>query len=92
MTQSSDKPLITHQTGLDESYLIGTKEQLLAFADAIISAVNRATPDDFFGQPARVTHFTKGILDSKADIGLDEVVVVDTNEKKDAIFYAVHSS
>ncbi len=92
MKDSCDKPLITYQTGPDESYLIGTKEQLLAFANAIISAVNGATPDDFFGQPARVSHFTERILDGKAEIGLNEVVVVDTNKKKDAIFYAMYNS
>ena len=92
MIESCDKPLITYQTGPDESYLIGTKEQLIAFANAIISAVDGARPGQFFGQPARVTHFTEGILDRKAEISLDEVVVVDSNEKKDATFYAVYNS
>lgn len=80
MSSSSDKALITYQTGPDESYLIGTKEQLLEFAATIVRAVESATEDNFWGCPVAITHFESAVLDSKAEVGLDDVVVVETNE------------
>ncbi|MDH5231599.1 MAG: hypothetical protein OEY38_16175 [Gammaproteobacteria bacterium] len=87
-----DRPLITYQTGENESYLIGTEEQLLSFANSIIEAVSLAKPDNFSGENVLVSNSIQGTLDSKAEIRLDEVVVVENNEQKDRIFYKIYNS
>jgi len=91
-SSSTEKALITYQTDPWESYLIGTKDQLLAFAQTIIEAVESATEDDFCGYPVKATHFSESVLDSRAEIGLDEVVVVKTNENKKGLFYAIYNN
>ena len=87
-----EKPLITYQTAENESFLIGTEEQLLSFAQSIIQAVKSAEPDDFFGEKVLVSGLVRGKLDSKAGFQLDEVVVVKSNEQKDALFYRIYNS
>ena len=87
-----EKPLITYQTGENESFLIGTEEQLLSFAQAIVEAVKSAKPDDFFGEKVLVSGMLRDKLDSKAEIRFDEVVVVESNEQKKAVFYKIYNS
>jgi hypothetical protein len=50
-------PLITAQTGWEESFLIGTEEELLEFADNIIKAVKAAKEDVFFGEQTKTSKF-----------------------------------
>ena len=86
------KPLITYQTGENESFLIGTEKQLLSFAQSIIDAVQSAKPEHFFGEKVLVSGLLRGKLDPKAEIGVDEVVVVGNDQQKDALFYRIYNS
>ncbi|WP_144391797.1 hypothetical protein [Pleionea sediminis] len=88
----ANKPLITYQTGENESYLIGTKEQLIEFANSIIDSVKSAKPEEFFGMKVLVSNDIHGSLDSKAEIQLDAVIVTESDEQKDAIFYNIYNS
>jgi len=72
--------------------LIGTKDELILFAKSIIDPIESAEPKEFWGENARVHHFNHGILDGKAEIGIDEVVVVDSDKEKDDIFYKIYNS
>lgn len=72
--------------------LIGTREQLLAFAQSIIEAVDIAKPDGFFNVTAKVHHLSIGILDSKGETCIDEIVVVDSDEDKNEIFNNIQNS
>mgnify|MGYP001050261382 FL=1 len=85
-------PLITYQTGENETYLIGTEEQLLSFAQAIIDSVNSAKGEEIWGESVKVSKLIHGSLDSKAEIQIDEVVVVANDEQKDRIFYEIYNS
>jgi len=89
---SSDKALITYQTGENESYFIGTKQQLLSFANSIIESVNSAKPDEFWEEKVLTSKLIHGCLDSKAEIQLDEVIVVENNDQKDSVFYKIYNS
>jgi hypothetical protein len=86
------KPLVTCQTGSNESFLIGTREQLLSLAESILQAIHSAAPNNFFGHSVLTSNTLSGKLDSKGDLGIDEVVVVETDEQKDAVFYSVYNS
>lgn len=88
---ANNRPLITFQTGADKSYLIGTKEQLISFANSIIESVNSATETDFFGEQVSSSSIIYGCLDIKAEVMLDEVVITKSNEQKDEIFYKIHA-
>ena len=83
---SSDQPIITYQTGENESYIIGTKEQILNFANTIIKAVENAEPTDFVGEEVLSTSFTTAILDSKGEVGIDEVFIVKDDDQKNDVF------
>ena len=82
---------MTYQTAADESYLIGTKGQLLAFANSIIEATKDAKVDDFAGEDVLVYHFETRVLDNRGEVGIDEIVVVDSNEKKERIFRQIQN-
>ena len=83
---------MTYQTGENESYLIGTKEQLLKFAQTIIKSVNEAVPTEFFGEEVLSSQQIHGSLDGKAEIQLDEVVVTTDSQQTDRIFYNIYNS
>lgn len=91
-TRLSGRPLVTHQTGENESFLIGTREQLLSLAESIVQAVNSAKPSEFFGHRVLTSNILYGKLDSKGELGIDEVVIVESDEQKDAVFYTVYNS
>lgn len=88
----SSRPLITFHTSEDESFLIGTKVQLLEFANQIIDAVETADDGNFWNEEVRVKHLSEGILDSKGDVCLDEIVITKTNDVKDKIFYKIYNA
>ena len=87
-----EKPLITYQTGPNESYLIGTKDQLLNFANSIIDSVNSAKTDKFLGVDVLVNNIISTELDSKAEIQIDEVIVVENDKLKNELFYKIYNS
>ncbi|MGL6260080.1 hypothetical protein [Vibrio sp. WXL210] len=73
--------VITAQTGWDEAFLIGTEEDLLSFAQAIISSVESAQKDDFFGEPVKTSNLVYSKLASYSEVQFDWLVVTDSNEQ-----------
>jgi len=75
-------PLITTQTGWEESFLIGTEEELLEFADNIIKAVKTAKEDDFFGEQTKTSNFYN-VTGQYSEVLFDWLVV--TKNRKQTI-------
>jgi hypothetical protein len=74
-------PIITAQTGWDESFIIGTKAELLQFAQSIIDSVNDAEMDGFFGERVKVSNLIYGRVGSSSEVMFDWVVVTKNNEQ-----------
>ena len=85
-----NKPVITYESHESESFLIGTEEQLLKFAEKIIEATKNAKAKDFFGEKVKASNDIEGSLDSKAEICLDWLVVTKDNDQKDKLFYKIY--
>lgn len=68
---------MTYQTGSNESFLIGTREQLLSLAESILQAAHSAAPDNFFGHSVLTSNILSGTLDSKGDLGIEEKVILE---------------
>lgn len=83
-------PIITTQTGFDESFLIGTHKELLDFANSIINALDKAKPDTFFGVAARTTNLISTNLDPLSDVKFDWLVITDTQEDKKELFHIIN--
>ena len=92
MSTKNDLPVATYQTGPEETFLVGTKEQIEAFAKTLLDAVQNTSEEEFFGVPAKVKVLKKPVLDSKGDFSLDHIVVVKDIEDKDKIFYSVQNT
>ena len=92
MSNQNSFPILAYQTGPDESYLIGTKEELLSFAQKIVSAVEESKPGIFFGHAASVKYISKDILDSKGEVDIDAIVLVANSQAKDEIFNSIYNS
>ena len=70
-----DKAAICYETGLDESFLIGTREELRAFAEEVLGALNSpGEPTDYLGVPTE--SFTFRLTEVMADVVLDGILVV----------------
>ena len=92
MKQEETFPIITSQTGLDEAFLIGTREELIAFANSIINAVESVNPDVFFGVPADTSSLVSRRLHAISDVKFDWLVVTNTAEEKEDLFYKIYNS
>jgi hypothetical protein len=92
MKPETTYPIITTQTGLDEAFIIGTREELIAFANSILDAVQDVKPDVFFGVNAHASDLISGSLDSISQVRIDWLVVAKTPEEKREIFYKVYNS
>ncbi|MFK8013134.1 MAG: hypothetical protein AB8B80_13925 [Marinicellaceae bacterium] len=73
-------PLITAQTGWEESFLIGTEDELLGFAESIINAVKAAKDDDFFGEKAKTSKFHQ-VTGQYSEVLFDWLVVTKDSEQ-----------
>ncbi|WP_409306637.1 hypothetical protein [Pectobacterium sp. B1J-3] len=89
MSKPITSPIIACQTGFDEAFLIGTREELLDFANAIIEAVDKVQPDICFGVTVKTSNLLAEKLDVKSEVRLDYLVVTETPEEKEVIFQKV---
>lgn len=85
-------PIITSQTGLNEAFLIGTREELECFANSILEALNSVKPDVFFGFPTETSDLVSGNLDGISEVKLDWLVVTKTSKEKQEMFYKIYNS
>lgn len=92
MTTKNDLPVATYQTGPEETFLVGTKEQIEALAKTLLDAVQNTSEEKFFGVQAGVKVLKKPIMDSKGDFSIDHIVVVKNTEDKDIILYSVQNT
>ena len=92
MSTKNDLPVATYQTGPEETYLVGTKEQIEELAKTLLDAVQNTSEENFFGVPAEVNVLKKPIMDSKGDFSIDHIVIVKKAEDKDKIFYSVQNT
>jgi hypothetical protein len=83
-------PLITTQTGWDEAFLIGTEEELLAFAESIIKAVKSAKEEEFFGEKAKTSEFY-GVTGEFSEVLFDWLVVTKNREQTRELAHKVQS-
>ncbi|WP_299583566.1 hypothetical protein [uncultured Microbulbifer sp.] len=74
-------PIITSQTGWDESFLIGTEEELLAFAQGIVDSVKAAKEDSFFDEATKTSNHIYGKLGVSSEVQFDWLVVTKDTEQ-----------
>lgn len=73
--------VITAQTGWEEAFLIGTEDELMAFAQNIIKSVNAAKADEFFGEQVKTSNIISGELASHSEVLFDWLVVTKDSEQ-----------
>jgi len=73
--------VITAQTGWNEAFLVGTKEELLAFAQNIIDSVNNAKEDEFFGEEVKTSNLLAGKLASHSEVQFDWIAITKDSEQ-----------
>jgi len=92
MSTKNNLPIATYQTGPEETFLVGTKEQIKVLAKTLLDAVEDTSEEEFFGVVAGVNVLKSSILDAKGDFSFDHIVVVKDSEDKDKIFYSVQNT
>lgn len=86
---ASNRPVMTYETGPDESYLIGTEAELLSMAGLIERSVEEARPGHFLSMEGRSFRFESSLLDSKSDIGITRTFVVESAFEKEELLQRV---
>lgn len=79
--RENEGPIITAQTGWDESFLIGTEEELLAFAQSIVDSVRSAKEDSFFEEETKTSNHIYGKLGASSEVQFDWLVVTKDNDQ-----------
>jgi len=78
-----EKPAICYENGLDESFLVGTKEELLNFAQSIIDILNGPkNPLDYYGVKTESPKTTIALTESMSEIVIDGLLVVASKEDR----------
>lgn len=73
--------VITAQTGWNEAFLVGTKEELLALAQNIIDSVNDAKDDEFFGEEVKTSNLLAGKLAPHSEVQFDWIAITKDSEQ-----------
>jgi len=77
------KPSICYETGLDEAFLVGTKDELLEFAQAIIELLSGPKePLDYLGVKTEVPKKDRALTESMSEIVIDGLLVVESTEDR----------
>jgi hypothetical protein len=77
------KPSICYETGLDEAFLVGTKDELLEFAQAIIELLSGPKePLDYLGVKTEVPIKDRALTESMSEIVIDGMLVVESTEDR----------
>ena len=78
-----EKPAICYETGLDESFLVGTKEELFNFAQSIIEILNGPKKLlDYYGVKTESPKTTLALTESMSEIVIDGLLVVASKEDR----------
>lgn len=67
--------VITDQTGWNEAFLVGTKEELLAVAQNITYSVNNSKDYKFFGEEVKTSNLLAGNLSSHSEVQFDWIAI-----------------
>lgn len=92
--QAVGRPIVTYQTGPDESVLIGTEQQILKLAQALIDSVinaKPARPEIYGGHMLFESDVVYGKLDPCGTTALDWVLVTASPEETKKVIQAVYS-
>ena len=85
MNASTRRPAICYETGLDESFLVGTRTELIAFAHAVIAATTKpGEPLEYLG--IKTLSIPCALTETMADVTLDGIIVVENeHDRRDLI-------
>ncbi len=76
-----DGPAVCYETGLDESFLVGTLEEIRALGQALLDAASSEGKSvEFLGVPARSVSFA--LSEPMAEVVLDGIVLVKTKQDR----------
>jgi hypothetical protein len=80
-------PAICYEGGLDEACLVGTKEELTAFAKNILSSLKETGKSVEYEEISAI-HIPISLTETMCEVVLDGLVIVkDENDKYDLINY-----
>jgi hypothetical protein len=92
--QATGRPIMVHETGPDESVLIGTEQQILRLAQALIDSVVEAKPARS-GLPGGVmlleSNAVSGKLDPCGTVALDWVLITSSQEDTAMVVQTAYS-
>ena len=75
MTPPSEKPAICYETGLDEAFLVGTRDELTSFAHFILDALaGSSDTTDYLG--IKVQSVSASLTEVMAEVVLDGIIIV----------------
>ncbi|MEM7335452.1 MAG: hypothetical protein AAF490_25460 [Chloroflexota bacterium] len=81
--QPMSKTAVIYETGPDESWLIGTKEELHTFASQIVELVNQNTESrDMFGVNCQLPTSTEKLTEPMTEISFNGLIIVDSEKER----------
>jgi len=93
MPQESVRPAIFCETGDNESLLIGTRSQLTAFAERILQLANASVESkNWHGIIVSLPTCAPSLTDTRSEVVLDGVVVVDTENDRRSLINKVRAN
>lgn len=84
MSEKIGKPAICYETGLDEAFLLGTREELSEFAHTILRLLDIPTKSvDYFGINTQTPIHKMSLTHTMSEVVLDGLLIVrDRNDRR----------
>ena len=83
MSMRTDKPAICYETGLDEAFIVGTRDELSEFAHSILRLLNGPFESrDYHGIHAKEPKSPGSLSDSMSEVVLDGMLIVENKKER----------
>ena len=91
MGTNQDQPAICCETGLDEAFLVGTSEELIAFAQAVLdAAASQGELVDYLGIETRSV--PRRLTELMADVVLGGVLIVESKQDRQILMNRIREN
>nr|CAP48562.1 putative integron gene cassette protein [uncultured bacterium] len=78
MSEKIGKPAICYETGLDEAFLLGTRDELSAFAHSILRLLDAPSKSiDCYGVNTQSATNQTSLTHVMSEIGIDGIIIVE---------------
>ncbi len=93
MSRKIDKPAICYETGLDEAFLLGTRDELSEFAHSILQLLDKANKEiEYCGVNALSASNETSLTYAMSDVVIDGLIIIKSEEDQRTLMNKIRTN